>query len=279
MRFVFLYVGFGRIFISFRPDPPGRTRPKANCPELCPKGPVFSKKTDMTARSLFWLVPLLAACQTTPTTPPAAPAPPGAPVATETPLSPFAGNWEWVKNSEESTFRLTVVERGDSLEGSYCAVVRGGAKIDCREGEPGRETPAFTAARPEGHVLETIFRNYFTGDTGRVRMSVQSDRQLYWQVVEAPRGEYHAPPDALLKRSTALKVLVQDDGSIFLSGREMRLDQLERALTDTIRLLRRQAGGMPDTVEIEMAEKVPAPTHTEVHEIVGRAKKAGSSGF
>ena len=44
----------------------------------------------------------------------------------------FEGNWSWDKNDARNTFSIEIVEKNDSLHGSYCAVARGGNKYPLR---------------------------------------------------------------------------------------------------------------------------------------------------
>lgn len=112
-------------------------------------------------------------------------------------ISPFTGFWEWTKATDESTFSLEISEYQDSLEGAYCAVTGGGEKIDC--GEAGEL--AFSLPKPKSMEFETWFQNYFTGDSGRVKITLRGTDTLIWKIIEAPKGEHYALPEAVLVRS------------------------------------------------------------------------------
>jgi hypothetical protein len=216
---------------------------------------------------------LLAACRNQNPNTPAAPTEPGAPPA---PTPNFAGAWEWNGNSEEASFTVTITERGDSLVGSYCAVARGGSKIDCADTDGGPARSSFTMPRPNGNTLETDFKTYFSGETGRVRLTLADNDRLRWEIAEVPKGEFYALPDAELRRTTRLTLHVEPDGIVRLGGRAVRAEQVESMLTDTIRHIRSLTGRLPDTIEIVEADQVPPRTSIIIKGIVDQAKAAAS---
>ena len=109
----------------------------------------------------------------------------------------FEGNWSWDKNDARNTFSIEIVEKNDSLHGSYCAVARGGNKIDCNAaGEAMEEDPSFSVLMPKNDNFEFDFIGYFSGEKGRAKLSVK-DGKLTWKMIKNP-GECYAPEDAVL---------------------------------------------------------------------------------
>lgn len=111
--------------------------------------------------------------------------------------SPFAGQWQWTKNSDRNTFSVSFSQKNDSLIGFYCTVARGGAKIDCAD-EAGE---SFKVPLPPGNTFEVEFTSNFSGEKGKAKFLLDSGK-LNWWITQVPKGEFYAPVDAILVRDT-----------------------------------------------------------------------------
>ena len=118
--------------------------------------------------------------------------------------SMFEGNWSWDKNDARNTFSIEIVGKNDSLHGSYCAVARGGNKIDCNSaGEAMEEDPSFSVLMPKNDAFEFDFTGYFSGEKGRAKLSAK-DGKLTWTLIKTA-GECYAPQEAVLVPSVKVE--------------------------------------------------------------------------
>jgi hypothetical protein len=194
----------------------------------------------------------------------------------EVPQSPFVGFYDWEQSSEKNSFTVTISQKNDSLYGTYCAKVRGGAKLDCCDAVSGQPRTAFVAPLPKDNIIETQFRNYLTGTTGKVKMILYGG-DIQWKVIEEPQGEYYAFRNALLKRSTAIWITPNQDGTVNMCECKMAYQDLQKELTDTIKHIFKNFKEMPDTIGIR--SNMLGGQQGELMKVIIEAKTAAKVGM
>ena len=108
----------------------------------------------------------------------------------------FAGNWEWVKNSEAATFSLELKQKGNELTGSYCAVANSGNRIDCGmdEGDACKVTGTIN-----GNMATVKYTSCYSGKTATATITYLADKErMLWE--GKPTSAGYVPVKAELKR-------------------------------------------------------------------------------
>jgi hypothetical protein len=110
------------------------------------------------------------------------------------PKPDFTGNWSWTQNNKHETFTLEIVANGDKLYGSYCSIARDGNRIDCSD-----EETSFIIPIPDTGSFITTFTSYYSMTKGKIKITVKG-KNLIWEVIESPKGEFYCPQTATLIR-------------------------------------------------------------------------------
>lgn len=121
----------------------------------------------------------------------------------------FSGTWNYEFNSDENdllnrTFELKLINQKDIIKGQYCAVAKGGRKIDCNDKQ------IFNIS---GVLINEIAYVDFTGffdkkAKGKAKIYFEGEN-LVWEIINV-EGEIAAPKKAILKKSK----LVLDENNI-----------------------------------------------------------------
>lgn len=120
----------------------------------------------------------------------------------------FSGIWNYEYNSEENellnkTFELNLVQNKDIIKGQYCAVAKGGRKIDCNDNK------VFNIS---GKIKDNIAYIDFTGfydikSKGKAKLYFDNGN-LVWEILNV-KGEVYAPKKAVLKNDSNKKNSVE----------------------------------------------------------------------
>ncbi|MCO6564664.1 MAG: tetratricopeptide repeat protein [Apibacter sp.] len=105
------------------------------------------------------------------------------------------GIWEG-KEYTDNTFSINFRKiKGDSIFGQYCAVARGGRKIDCDTDEIFNIKGVI-----KGNTIEAVFNSFFDAKNGKAKIIV-TDGSLKWIITKKPVGECYAPKESILIKS------------------------------------------------------------------------------
>ncbi|MBN3759476.1 hypothetical protein G3O01_01390 [Burkholderia sp. Ac-20365] len=109
----------------------------------------------------------------------------------------FEGAWDWNGAPSTKAFSIELTQRGNVLQGQYCAIARNGNRVDCdNERMPNIDGVVDRA----GKSAEINFSSFFGGEGGKAKIRIQNDK-LIWHVTKNPEnGEFFAPIDAILDR-------------------------------------------------------------------------------
>ena len=112
----------------------------------------------------------------------------------------FTGTWNYEFNSDENdllnrTFELKLINQKNIIKGQYCAIAKGGRKIDCNDKQIYNIT---------GIIKDDIAYVDFTGffdkkAKGKARIYFEGE-SLIWEIISVD-GEIAAPKKATLKNS------------------------------------------------------------------------------
>ena len=115
------------------------------------------------------------------------------------------GNWEWIENTEERSFRITLFQDQDKstsksiIKGIHCGEYYNRGRVDCTSTtsiilKPGELPNSWTGS----------IKSDFSGETSKLRVSYIPDKdQLCWEIINAS-GQFYFPHDAILKRENSL---------------------------------------------------------------------------
>ncbi|WP_395076121.1 hypothetical protein [Flavobacterium sp.] len=116
----------------------------------------------------------------------------------------FSGTWNYEFNSDENellnkTFELNLVQNKDIIKGQYCAVAKGGRKIDCNDNK------AFNIT---GKIKDQIAYVDFIGfydpkSNGKAKLYLDNGN-LVWEILSV-KGEVYAPKKVILKNDSKAK--------------------------------------------------------------------------
>ncbi|WP_309609201.1 hypothetical protein [Flavobacterium sp.] len=116
----------------------------------------------------------------------------------------FSGTWNYEFNSDENellnkTFELNLVQNNDIIKGQYCAVAKGGRKIDCNDNKSFNIT---------GKIKDKIAYVDFTGfydpkSKGKAKLYFDNGN-LVWEILSV-KGEVYAPKKVILKNDSKAK--------------------------------------------------------------------------
>lgn len=102
------------------------------------------------------------------------------------------GKWE-EKGSSDNTFSINFSQiKGDSIFGQYCAVAKGGRKIDCDTDEIFNIKGII-----KDNTIEAVFNSFFDAKNGNAKIVIV-DGLLRWMITKDPAGEYYAPKESTL---------------------------------------------------------------------------------
>lgn len=108
----------------------------------------------------------------------------------------FVGQWAWEKSDEENSFSLHIYQKGDSLIGTYCGLVKKGSKMDCAIDST---DIAFWFPITRQKTVEFPFQSYREDDKGKASLTLEGGN-LIWKTLEAPSTEHYAWDVAIMKR-------------------------------------------------------------------------------
>ena len=109
----------------------------------------------------------------------------------------FAGAWDWNNAPSTRTFPIELAQRGNKIQGQYCAVAQNGNKTDCDDEKNPNITGSISA---DGQSATIRFSSFFGATNGKAQLRVL-DGHLLWHITKSPDGgEFYAPGDAVLDR-------------------------------------------------------------------------------
>lgn len=109
--------------------------------------------------------------------------------------NPYTGRWKWKKNDSTTVFSLNIRQEKNKLIGNYCGTFFSGAKIDCI-----MHDSSFIVDVETDSSFITIFKSdYSSNKLGKVKLTLLKSKELFWQIIEKPQGEFYAPEEAFLK--------------------------------------------------------------------------------
>jgi hypothetical protein len=110
----------------------------------------------------------------------------------------LSGHWQW--ESKSSTFELDIVQTGDSLKGSYCAVALNGNRIDCNDNDS--DGYCLISGVLENNEAKIVFNSAFSDpelkDTAEVVYNIKN-KTLLWTWTQKNIVAY-VPNKAILKK-------------------------------------------------------------------------------
>ncbi len=113
-------------------------------------------------------------------------------------ITDFNGTWNYEFNSEENellnkTFELKLMTTKDNITGQYCAVAKGGRKIDCND-----KIVYNIKGKIKNHVAYVDFKGFFDlKSKGKAKLYFNREN-LIWEIISV-EGEVFAPKKATLK--------------------------------------------------------------------------------
>lgn len=107
----------------------------------------------------------------------------------------ITGRWVWEENSKANTFTVDIIKVDNYYIGTYFAVAESGMKID---GDV-EDIPSFKIENFNNKEVIVTFETYFSGTKGKAKLRFENDN-MYWEIIEKPKGEYYCPNFAVLKR-------------------------------------------------------------------------------
>ncbi len=108
----------------------------------------------------------------------------------------FVGQWAWEKSDDDNSFSLHIYQKGDSLIGTYCGLVKKGSKMDCAIDST---DIAFWFRNTNQKSVEFTFQSYREDDKGKASLTLENGN-LIWEKIEAPSTEHYAWDVAVMKR-------------------------------------------------------------------------------
>ena len=108
----------------------------------------------------------------------------------------FVGQWAWEKSDEENSFSIHIYQKGDSLIGTYCGLVKNGSMMDCAIDST---DIAFWFPATGQKLVEFPFKSYREDDKGKASLSLENG-SLIWKTLQAPSTEHYAWDIAIMKR-------------------------------------------------------------------------------
>lgn len=107
----------------------------------------------------------------------------------------FIGNWKWERNSDKGEFNISFSQKGDSIIGNYCAIAQAGERIDCFD--KGEYSFRFLIPGSNSNQIEFKFRTAYSNTFGKAKITL-GNKNLLWEILEKPKGEFYAPLKAVL---------------------------------------------------------------------------------
>lgn len=111
----------------------------------------------------------------------------------------FNGKWTYEFNSTENEllnkiFELNLVQNKNIIKGQYCAVAKGGRKIDCSD----KKINNISGVIKDNIVFVDFTGFYDTKSKGKAKLYFDDDKNLVWEILEV-KGEVYAPKKVVLK--------------------------------------------------------------------------------
>jgi hypothetical protein len=115
----------------------------------------------------------------------------------------FTGKWNYEFSSNENellnrTFELNLVQKNNIIKGQYCAVARGGGKIDCND----KEINNILGTVKDGIAYLEFTGFYDSKARGKAKLYLDN-KNLVWEILEV-KGEIYAPKKAVLKKENTI---------------------------------------------------------------------------
>lgn len=106
----------------------------------------------------------------------------------------ICGEWRWEKNDEQHDFSVQISMQDGFLLGKHCYILDYGNKIDCSSE---REDESFKVSYRGIDSVQMNIRSYYSGLLGVAEIKMKNGK-LHWKLINAPKGEYYLPKEALL---------------------------------------------------------------------------------
>jgi hypothetical protein len=117
----------------------------------------------------------------------------------------------WMYQTNDSSFVLRLSLKGGHLNGVYCSVMRGGAKIDC----PPTEAEKNISGTYDGATGRLNFHGFFDpAASGEATVTVSSDKHVNWALSDH-HGDLFLPIKAALKRDESVEVINVEKAFIY----------------------------------------------------------------
>jgi hypothetical protein len=153
----------------------------------------------------------------------------------------FSGKWSYEFNSNENellnrTFELYLVQKNNIIKGQYCAVARGGGKIDCND----KKTNNISGTVKDGVAYVEFTGFYDSKARGKAKLYLDS-KNLVWEILEV-KGEIYAPKKAVLKSENKINgvyALKSCESSRFSIKIEIKNSKYEYLILDNSKIILR----------------------------------------
>lgn len=119
-------------------------------------------------------------------------------------LKSILGKWTWQSEDKSQQFTIDFIKfSNDSVYAKYCAVYNNGAKLDCDFDET---TINIRGTVENEKKIKVKFNSFFNAKNGLAEIVITDDNQVKWKIINAPKGEFYAPGECILKSKELLKV-------------------------------------------------------------------------
>ncbi|WP_250253334.1 hypothetical protein [Chryseobacterium sp. Marseille-Q3244] len=117
-------------------------------------------------------------------------------------VSTLPETWRWRSEdkSQEFTIKIQRITK-DSLFAQYCAVYNNGQKLDC-DFEQNTNIKAIFNKDKNAYVGE--FHSFFNSGKGTCLIKI-IDKNLNWEIIKTPDGEYYAPTKCILRKENKIE--------------------------------------------------------------------------
>ncbi|WP_162926149.1 hypothetical protein [Chryseobacterium aurantiacum] len=112
-------------------------------------------------------------------------------------VTPISETWHWRSEDKNQEFTIKIHRiTKDSLFAQYCAVYNNGQKLDC-DFEQNINIKAVFNKNKNAYTGE--FHSFFNSGKGTCLIKIV-DKNLSWEIIKIPDGEYYAPTKCILKK-------------------------------------------------------------------------------
>lgn len=107
------------------------------------------------------------------------------------------GDWVWSYQDDKHETEVNIIENGsNSFLLKYCSTFEYGNKLDCGE----ESDKKIQLTKISNNVYEGVFKSYYSGATGKVRITLINNSNLKIEIINEPNDEYYFPKSATFTR-------------------------------------------------------------------------------